>query len=43
MSDLTTYTKDRARRDPEFAKDLEAGYATFKFESCCARRENGPA
>lgn len=31
MSDLTRYTKDRSGRDPEFAMDLEAGYATFKF------------
>jgi transcriptional regulator with XRE-family HTH domain len=31
MSDLTKYARARAARDPEFAADLEAGYADFKI------------
>ncbi|HYU35030.1 MAG TPA: helix-turn-helix transcriptional regulator [Thermoanaerobaculia bacterium] len=30
MSDLAKYVQDRAARDPEFADDLESGYADFK-------------
>jgi|SRR5947209_2037820 len=30
MSDVTRYTRARAARDPEFAEDLEPGYAEFK-------------
>ena len=31
MSDLKRYVKDRKKRDPEFAKDYDAGYYDFKI------------
>ncbi len=31
MNDLERYVKSRKRRDPEFAKDYEAGYLEFKI------------
>lgn len=31
MSDLSRYAQGRAARDPEFAEDLESGYADFKI------------
>jgi ribosome-binding protein aMBF1 (putative translation factor) len=30
MNDLTRYARTRAKRDPEFAENLESGYADFK-------------
>lgn len=43
MSDLTKYTQTRAARDPEFAEDLESGYADFKVGALLrqAREEAG--
>ena len=31
MSDLKRYVKKRKKRDPEFAKDYDAGYYDFKI------------
>lgn len=31
MSDLKKYVYKRKKRDPEFAKDFEAGYGDFKI------------
>ncbi|MET0398459.1 MAG: helix-turn-helix transcriptional regulator [Longimicrobiaceae bacterium] len=31
MSDLASYSRERAIRDPEFAEGLESGYADFKI------------
>ena len=31
MSDLKRYVKGRKKRDPEFAKDYDAGYYDFKI------------
>lgn len=31
MSDLQKYIEDRKRRDPEFAREFDAGYEDFKI------------
>ena len=31
MSDLKKYVKKRKKRDPEFAREYEAGYEEFKI------------
>lgn len=31
MSDLKRYVRNRKKRDPEFAKDYDAGYYDFKI------------
>jgi DNA-binding XRE family transcriptional regulator len=31
MSDLTSYTRDRIARDPEFAEGFESGYSDFRI------------
>lgn len=31
MSDLDRYVQRRAERDPDFAEELESGYADFKI------------